>query len=411
MPHTKSGISAEGTKVKIRNKEPRETKTKRNTRKPVICVQLETGTHCISAELLSEAQLAKYGDSASHAVVDRRLPTGESGMVARALHKVLERASENRTKSIKLIDATPLSSEQLPKPITVHHRVPQETLFSAEWLSKEEAPANALDESANAFGGFGTIRLSGSDALEIPVIDALSTPKWFLDLYGVKVVHLTEETEIDFGNCYDLMSFEYDIHVNYFNDYVQASKGGGIYLETHPDFPHTAIPLDKHCGGSYTVARKLKDNTYAITSVKVRYGYGLIIAPGAIHDDATLHGRYIVGLTTNVDPENVDTALMRTQNGLIPNAFTKKRIAPRLSGDGFSSIAACRAHFFAEQKLLIQAQEEKIVSLVQDPPSDEVRDACLSLLPLSRLWEVRDSSEAAREKFDEACGLVPFQPK
>jgi hypothetical protein len=273
-----------------------------------ICASLTTGTHCIDATNLTKEQIRKYADSASTAIIDRKLSDGSPGMVARALHQVFE-PQEAKNHEYKLIDATALNTQDLPPATRPSiYIAPEEARFKAKWFSQYEMPAGALDAKSNAFGGFGTVQMESSTGtlpIPVPVIDAFSAPVKFLAAYGVKLAHLTESTKIDFGNCKDLMAFRYDIYLGYFDNYIKTPKGGGVYLEAHDDFPHLAIPLHPSCGGSYAVARPIGVNEYAIVSFKIRYGWGLVIAPGAIHDDATLVGPYVIGLTINVDPKHV----------------------------------------------------------------------------------------------------------
>ncbi|WP_131778330.1 hypothetical protein [Legionella bozemanae] len=373
-----------------------------------ICAALEAGMHCIDASSLSKEQILKYEDSACGAIVNRKLDDGTEGMVARALHQVLEPQKGN-SGQFKLIDATNLPAQDLPPAKRPALRVTsKEALFNAQWFTQYEMPASATDGSSNAFGGFGTIQMPSSDSLSIPVINALYASDEFLAAYGVKLVHLTESTAIDFGTSHDLMLFRYDVHAQYFDKYIKTPKGGGVYLETHNDFPHLAIPLHPSCGGSYTVARKVKENEYAIVSIKVSYGWGLVIAPGAIHDDATLTGPYIIGLTTNVDPTHVNTALMRTKDGGIMDAVLTAPSTECLSGDGVTSISQCKAQMFMQFKIGRKDDLEMIARSADKRPAEERIKilAYLKTLPADTLSEIRHLSDTAQEAYDHTCGLV-----
>ncbi|KTD72401.1 hypothetical protein [Legionella tucsonensis] len=373
-----------------------------------ICATLESGRHCIDASSLNKKQMLKYADSARGAIVNRKLDDGTEGMVARALYQVLEPQKDN-SGQFKLIEATSLQAQDLPPAKRPTLRITsKEVLFNAHWFSQYEMPACATDGSSNAFGGFGTIKMLSNDSLHIPVINALYTTDEFLAAYGVKLVHLTESTIIDFGTSHDLMLFRYDVHAEYFDKYIKTPKGGGVYLETHDDFPHLAIPLHPSCGGSYTIARRVKEDEYAIVSIKVSYGWGLVIAPGAIHDDATLTGPYIIGLTTNVDPTHVNTALMRTKDGKIMDAVLTNPSTERLSGDGVTSISQCKAHMFAQFQIGRKYDLEMIARSADKRPEEERLKilAYLKTLPLDTLSEIRYLSDTAQEAYDQTYGLV-----
>ncbi|KTD63840.1 hypothetical protein Lsan_1273 [Legionella santicrucis] len=376
-----------------------------------ICAALVTGKHCIDASNLKEDQMLKYADSAKNAIVNRTLEDGSEGMVARALHQVLEPQKEN-TGQFKLIEVTHLQPQELPpstRPAT--HLVPKETLFNAQWYTQYEMPASATDGSSNAFGGFGTIKMSSYDSLSIPVVDALYAPDEFLAAYGVKLVHLTEPTQIDFGKSADLMLFQYDVHTEYFDKYIKTPKGGGVYLETHNDFPHLAIPLHPSCGGSYTVGRQIGTNEYAIVSFKINYGWALVIAPGAIHDDATLTGPYIIGLTTNVDTEHVNTALMRTKDDRLMDAVLINPSSEPLSGDGITSIKQCKALLFAQSQMSRKTNLESLARSADKRPEKERLQIFnyLKSLPADTLSELRHLSDTAQEAYDQTSGLALLQ--
>lgn len=373
-----------------------------------ICATLATDTHCIDASKLSKEQMIKYADSAKDAIVNRKLEDGSEGMVARALHQVLE-PQEEFNGQFQLIQATSLHPEDLPpakRP--AEYLAPKETVFGAQWFTQYEMPALATDGSSNAFGGFGTIQMASDGTLPLPVVDALYAPTEFLAAYGVKLVHLTEPTHIDFGRSHDLMLFRYDVHTEYFDKYVKTPKGGGVYLETHDDFPHLAIPLDPSCGGSYTVGRRIGTNEYAIASFKIKFGWALVIAPGAIHDDATLTGPHVIGLTTNVDATHVNTALMRTKEGKIMDVVLTKPSSEHLSGDGVTTISQCKASMFAQAKMDKKTNLEILARSADKRPETERLNVLnyLKTLPSDTIYELRHLSNTAQEAYDQTCGLI-----
>jgi hypothetical protein len=147
------------------------------------------------------------------------------------LHQVLEPQKGN-SGQFKLIDATNFQAQDLPPAQRPDLRVTsKEALFDAHWFTQYEMPASATDGSSNAFGGFGTIKMSSSDSLRIPVINALYASDAFLAAYGVKLVHLTESTTIDFGASHDLMLFRYDVHASTLTSILKPQRAVEFILK------------------------------------------------------------------------------------------------------------------------------------------------------------------------------------
>jgi hypothetical protein len=340
---------------------PTEQLTKQDTPKSAqsvakICKRLANdGSHCISS-ILSTEEKEKYGEAAKVAIMDRKDRSGTSMLTTRGLYGVLN--SEKKTH--RLIDSTNISENILPDIGSSETIIaPSETRFHAKWFNVHQKKAKARDAGANTFGGFGTLEVSSIDAMPIPVMNAKRLPKEFLAQYGVRLVALTSFESIDFGSADEVMSFHYEFHPEYIDRYVMQD-GGGFYLETHP-FPHIAIPLNKNCSGSYTVARKVSEDEYAIVSFKIPFGYALIVDPMVMHDDATLKGHHVIALT-NDDEKNVDTVLMRTKGGNKQQISLRSTRPETVSGEGVFRASQFRSALFAENTMAVKTNLERLIN-------------------------------------------------
>lgn len=101
-----------------------------------------------------------------------------------------------------------------------------------------------------------------------------------------------------------MIAYEYGSH--YANDYPE-----NLFLERH-SFAQTITPLRPTCSGYLLLARHVCNERFEIISISIPFGYTLIVDPFCIHGDATLVGKYLMGMTSNhVTMQTADTVLLR----------------------------------------------------------------------------------------------------
>mgnify|MGYP006981187308 CR=1 FL=1 len=72
------------------------------------------------------------------------------------------------------------------------------------------------------------------------------------------------------------------------------------------------MPLDESAGGHLFIGKPDDDGTRKISAFKIPFGFGILMAPWAIHADSHLVGRYMVIYSAT---KNFSTVIVRLQNG------------------------------------------------------------------------------------------------
>ncbi len=197
-------------------------------------------------------------------------------------------------------------SKTLPEATT-----PPYCILQGEWDEKIDMTI----EESNILGGNGRYILpKGNDSLVIPVAE--TTPE-NLSFYDCHLIALGEVTRFDaMGNLpVTLISIGGDYPRDYLLD---PAKGGGVYLEVH-DQPHFHMPMNEDASGYLIIGQRDTDKGHCVSAFKIPYGYGVNMAPWAIHCDAYLVGRYMVIYSTTLE---FSTVIIRKQDGsLAPILF------------------------------------------------------------------------------------------
>jgi hypothetical protein len=88
----------------------------------------------------------------------------------------------------------------------------------------------------------------------------------------------------------------------------------GIFIEKH-EFIQSITPIDKYCDGFIILGREKNDNIELIT-VKINYGYTILIESYAIHGDSNLIGDYMMTMTGDHNIMNKsNTVFLRRDDG------------------------------------------------------------------------------------------------
>ncbi len=252
----------------------------------------------------------KYRDSARAALLYRVHPTtGAELFTAMSFNKAVEPSTHPTVKPVEFL-AEGKPEHVLPEPVKGYQPATEYT-FKGNWRAKTEISVEVKNPDANMFGGFGKFEMApcSSKTMPIPVLKAHLLHSDFLSLYGARVISINEDVTLDYAGHSKLLALKFHYGREYLTEYAKK-VGGGIYAEYHP-FAHMAIPTSPACSGSYTLMRKVDDESYAMISVEIDYGFALYVEPNAIHNDSTLIGDYVVVLTDE-DDDNVDAVLFRS---------------------------------------------------------------------------------------------------
>jgi hypothetical protein len=171
-------------------------------------------------------------------------------------------------------------------------------------------------EGANILGGNGCYTLAArEDTLVVPVA---KTTAENLAYYGCSLLRVGDVTS--FESTGDLPVTITSVGHNYVKGYLlNESLGGGAYLEVH-DRPHFHMPLRADAKGHLIIGRRDTDGTRTISAFQVPFGYGIQMAPWAIHSDAHLIGRFMVIYSATA---SFSTLIVRKEDGALANvSFT-----------------------------------------------------------------------------------------
>ncbi len=198
-----------------------------------------------------------------------------------------------------MVQDTATTIEDKPSPIEPPHAV-----LDGEWNTEIDLTI----EDANILGGNGRYTMPEGRA-ELVIPEAEATPE-HLAYYDCELVPVG-----------GLLSFKANaplpitvttIGQTYAVDYLLDTKhGGGEYLELH-DRPHFHMPLDEEAGGHLFIGKTEDDGTRRVSAFSIPFGYGILMAPWAIHADSHLVGRYMVIYSAT---KSFSTVIIRKSGG------------------------------------------------------------------------------------------------
>jgi len=167
-------------------------------------------------------------------------------------------------------------------------------------------------DDANILGGNGRY-IVGAGQNELIIPEAETTPG-HLAYYGCRLVPLGGY--LDFSANAPLPITVTTVGDSYAVDYLfNAKHGGGEYLEIH-DQPHFHMPLEEAAGGYLIIGTACSAASRKVSAFNIPFGYGVLMAPWAIHSDAHLTGRYMVIYSIT---KNFSTVILKSKTGeLVP---------------------------------------------------------------------------------------------
>ena len=195
------------------------------------------------------------------------------------------------------------AAEPLPSPVEPPH-----TILDGEWDS--EIDLTIAD--ASILGGNGRYVLpEGCDKLGIRKAEATPGHLAYYDCHLVPV-----GGPVTFQANAPLPVTVTSVGQTYSVDYLQDAKhDGGEYLEVH-DRPHFHMPLDEEAGGHLFIGKIDECGARRISAFRIPFGYGILMAPWAIHADSHLIGRYMVIYSAT---KNFSTVIIRKSGGELAN--------------------------------------------------------------------------------------------
>lgn len=159
-------------------------------------------------------------------------------------------------------------------------------ILEGSWINTKES----LDPS-NILGGIGLFKTEMTN-IKIPIIDGTKDNYMY---YGCQMYKEGEtfSTNIDI----DMPMFKMKITKNYGKDYIFSEKyANGMYIEYH-NTPHIYINLnnkDDNDDGYLVLGKKISENKYNLSAIKIPKKYMIFIPPYVIHNDCFLIGQYYV---------------------------------------------------------------------------------------------------------------------
>ncbi|WP_420548114.1 hypothetical protein [Curvivirga sp.] len=181
---------------------------------------------------------------------------------------------------------------------------PPLTILTGQWISEVDLTI----EDANILGGNGRYLLEEGET-ELQIAVAETTPE-HLAYYGSHLVKVGEA--VKFTSTGNLPLTITAVGEDYPDGYLlDPEKGGGAYLEVH-DRPHFHMPMNEECGGYLIIGKRQESGVNEVSAFKIPYGYGVHMAPWAIHADAYLQGPYMVIYSAT---PRFSTVIVRKQDG------------------------------------------------------------------------------------------------
>ncbi len=238
---------------------------------------------------------------------------------AKLLH--LKRGSDQAMRTLGLYLAV---SNQIIYRLSEEGLSPASVLFQQEIIELEQTASQAAkviqppfieiearwEASARFSGALNNILGNNNGRLVLAAgqitVPTVTATRENLIYYGATLIQPGDLVRFP-DPIYPIWSMSIDEH--YVQDFLLSPQGGGFYLEYHRDQPHYHHAI---CGsGYYLLARwNASETALQITGFQIPQGHAVYTRKGAIHCDAGLIGRYLVGYTTS---EDYSTVLLRSQ--------------------------------------------------------------------------------------------------
>lgn len=227
---------------------------------------------------------------------------GESDQAFMRTERYLGYAEPGKTYTLSYQGMQEDSSAAI-KPLPQAQKPPSSPL-TGDWQSSVDFTI----EDANILGGNGRYLLAqGENQLDIAIAQCTAE---HLAYYGCQLVAVGEATR--FESTGNLPLTVTSVGADYPEGYLlNPELGGGAYLEVH-DRPHFHMPMDEGCGGYLIIGKRNKNGLDEVSAFQIPFGYGVNMAPWAIHSDAYLVGSYMV--IYSATPE-FSTVIVRKNDG------------------------------------------------------------------------------------------------
>ena len=235
--------------------------------------------------------------------VNRQGASPESYMRTENYLGYVEPNKTYRLQTDGMYEGNDLNVKPLPEPIK-----PPLTQLTGDW----QTTVDLTIDDANILGGNGRYLLNeGENTLNIAIAEA--TPE-HLAYYHSHLVKVGDA--IQFETSGNLPLTVTSVGKDYPQDYLlNPELGGGAYLEVH-DRPHFHMPLDESCAGYLIIGKRNSQGLDEISAFQVPFGYGIHMAPWAIHADSYITGRFMVIYSATPD---FSTVIVRQKNGNLAN--------------------------------------------------------------------------------------------
>ncbi len=163
---------------------------------------------------------------------------------------------------------------------------PPSSYLTGSWQSEVDFTI----EDANILGGNGRYLLADNEQ-KLSIAIAPTTAE-HLAYYGCHLAAIGEA--VSFESTGNLPLTITSVGETYPKDYLlDPELGGGAYLEVH-DRPHFHMPMDQSCAGYLVIGKRNEEGLDEVSAFQIPYGFGVHMAPWAIHCDAYLIGRFMV---------------------------------------------------------------------------------------------------------------------
>ncbi|WP_343562005.1 hypothetical protein [Kiloniella sp. b19] len=269
-------------------------------------VKTRSGSPCFDALAMTRCLPHDILEALPRLLVNRQGTTPDAYMRTENFLGHVRADRSYRLTAEGFVEAPEATPEALPKPVEPPHVV-----LDGTW----DQTVDLTIDDANILGGNGRYLLcQGQEELIIPVADCTAEHLAWYDSQLMAVGDVTRFRTS--GNLpVTLTSVGKDYPANYLLD---AQRGGGAYLEVH-DRPHFHMPLDRDAGGYLILGKQDEKGIRRVSAFRIPFGFGVHMAPWAIHCDAYVVGRYLV--IYSATPEFSTVIVRKSCGALAPVSF------------------------------------------------------------------------------------------